>query len=219
MKYLLLSSIFCCCTCSVIAQAVELVPEKMDTVHVKISPANYKGKKAVRVIGTNYEAEEIAILKNISFTNGAIELDVSGDRLPETDINFRGFIGIAFRLQQTDSLRYECFYLRPTNARAEDQLQKNHSTQYISFPNFPWPLLRKETPGVYESYSDLVPGEWTHIKIIVKDKKASLFVNNASQACLIVNDLKNGITTGTLALWIGPGTDGYFSNLTISKEK
>jgi hypothetical protein len=46
--------------------------------------------------------------------------------------------------------------LRPTNGRADDQVRRNHSTQYISYPDFPWYRLREETPGMYESYSDSI---------------------------------------------------------------
>ena len=133
-----------------------------------------------------------------------------------TDTSFRGFIGLAFRLQnEKDTLKYECFYLRPTLGRDEDQLRRNHSTQYISAPYYPWQLLRKETPGMYESYADMVAGEWTHLKIKVEGLRAWLYINGASQPALIVNDLKLGNSKGRLALWIGPGTDGYFSNLKI----
>ncbi|MEP7269694.1 MAG: hypothetical protein ABI844_18905 [Saprospiraceae bacterium] len=201
------------------SQSIKLLPEKMDAVNVKVSEATYKGKKAVSVIGNNYNAEELAIIKDIMFKNGTIELDVSGDRLPGTDTNFRGFIGLAFRLQhEKDTLKYECLYLRPTLGRDEDQLRRNHSTQYISAPYFPWQLLRNETPGLYESYADMIPGEWTHLKIIVEGQRAWLYINNASQPTLIVNDLKLGNSKGALALWIGPGTDGYFANLKISSH-
>jgi hypothetical protein len=199
-------------------QSIKLSPEKLVAVNVNISSANYKGKKAIRIIGTGNNSSEMALIKNLDFANGTIEIDVSGDRLPDKDSSFRGFIGIAFRVQQADSLRYECFYLRPTNARSEDQLRKNHSTQYISEPEYPWYRLRKEAPGVYESYTDMEAAEWTHIKIVVKDKRAWLFVNHASQPCLIVNDLKKGLSNGAVALWIGPGTDGYFSDMKISKQ-
>jgi hypothetical protein len=50
---------------------------------------------------------------------------------------------------------FECFYLRPTNGRADDQVRRNHSVQYISFRGFPW--YRLESPEKYESYTDLVP--------------------------------------------------------------
>ena len=65
----------------------------------------------------------------------------------------RGFVGIAFRLQN-DMRTYDAFYLRPTNGRADDQERRNHATQYISHPDWPWFRLRKETPSRYESYVD-----------------------------------------------------------------
>jgi hypothetical protein len=39
---------------------------------------------------------------------------------------------------------------------------------------------------------DLVPGEWTKIKIDVSGAKAQLYVNGALQPVLVVNDLKLG---------------------------
>jgi hypothetical protein len=113
---------------------------------------------------------------------------------------------------------YEAFYLRPTNGRADDQLRRNHSTQYISHPDFPWDRLRREHPGVYESYVDLVPGEWTKIRIVVSGEKARLFVHGAEQPVLIVNDLKHGQSRGRVALWIGNGTEAWFSNVVVKPE-
>ncbi|HEX4593460.1 MAG TPA: hypothetical protein VH157_04250, partial [Bryobacteraceae bacterium] len=127
----------------------------------------------------------------------------------------RGFVGIAFRLASDDS-KYEAFYVRAKNGRAEDQLQRNHSAQYISNPEFPWQRLRQETPGKYESYVDLVPGDWTRIKIDVRGDKARLFVHGSEQPTLIVNDLKHGVSKGSIALWVGPGTVAHFSNLKIT---
>ena len=82
-------------------------------------------------------------------------------------------------------------------------------------PAFPWYRLRKEEPGVYESYADLQPGVWTRMRVEVAGGKARLFVNGAEQPALVVNDLKPGATRGKVALWIGLGTDAYFSDLTI----
>ncbi|MDR3701847.1 MAG: hypothetical protein P4L56_19515 [Candidatus Sulfopaludibacter sp.] len=126
----------------------------------------------------------------------------------------RGFIGIAFRVQSGGS-KLELFYIRPTNGRADDQLRRNHSTQYESFPDWPWNRLRQESPGVYESYTDLETGAWTKLKIVVSGTKGSLYVNGAAQPCLVVNDLKLAPAKGAVALWVGPGTDGYFSNLKV----
>ena len=89
--------------------------------------------------------------------------------------------------------------------------------QYISIPGFPWPLLRKDFPEKYETYVDLVPGEWTKVKIEVRGDKARLFVHGVEQPTLLVNDLKQGQSKGAIALWIGPGTVARFSNLRVGK--
>ena len=51
--------------------------------------------------------------------------------------------------------------------------------------------------------------------IQIDGRKARLYVNAAEQPCLIVNDLKLDPAPGGVALWVGPGTEGYFSNLDI----
>jgi hypothetical protein len=200
------------------AQEIPLSVGSLESMNVKLESVKYKGKNAIRVTGTA-DGEQLAILKNSDFKNGTIEIEVSGQPLPGANEGARGFIGLAFRVQQTDSVRYECFYLRPTNGRAEDQLRRNHSTQYISHPGYPWFKLRKENPGVYESYVDLVAGEWTKIKITVQGQEARLYVHGADQPCLIVKELKQELSGGPLALWIGLGTDAYFTNLKIQKKE
>lgn len=210
--------IICLLTIPAWSQSIPLSAAKLESISVKLEDVTYKNKKAVRVIASG-QGETIAILKNQDFENGTIELDVAGTPLPNAGLGARGFIGLAFRVRNTDSVRYECFYIRPTNGRAEDQLRRNHSVQYISHPKYTWFKLREEHSGVYESYADMVEGEWTHLKIEVKDDKARLYVNGASQPCLIVNDLKFGKSAGAIALWVGPGTDGYFTNLQVSSLK
>ena len=74
-----------------------------------------------------------------------------------------------------------------------------------------------EFPEKYESYVDLVPGEWTKLKIEVQGDKARLYVHDAQQPVLVVNDLKRGQSQGRIAFWIGPGTAAHFANLRISQ--
>jgi hypothetical protein len=189
----------------------------LDPVNVKVEPATYKGRRAVRVVDqpTGQGPEGVAILTDSDFEDGTIEVDLAGAPKSGAAEGARGFIGVAFRVQ--DGQHFECFYLRPTNGRADDQLRRNHSTQYISTPDFPWQKLRTENPGVYESYTDLVPGEWTKVRIVVSGVQAKLYVNGASQPCLIVNDLKRGKSRGKIGLWAGTSTDGYFANLAVKK--
>jgi Domain of Unknown Function (DUF1080) len=191
-------------------------------VKTKAEVATYRGRRALRIVnddgltstGTPAGAQAIAIVKTSEFTDGTIEVDVVGLPREGAPPTTRGFAGIAFRVQDHAS-RYESIYLRMTNARADDQVLRNHTTQYVSQPDFTWQRLRKENPGVYESYVDLEPGAWTRIKIVVAGTKASLYVNGADQPCLIVNDLKLGKSHGQVALWTGSNSDAYFSNLRV----
>ncbi len=191
---------------------------KLDLRNVDAEVTAYRGSRSLKLTEkTASQADSIAVLKGSAFRNGAIEAEVAGAPAKGAMQGARGFIGIAFRVQPGAS-RYECIYLRPTNGRADDQLRRNHSTQYISFPDWPWERLRKESPGVYESYVDLQPGEWTKVRIVVKGTDASLFVGSATQPCLLVHDLKLGESPGAVALWIGPGTEGYFRDLKIDPQ-
>ncbi len=188
---------------------------------VTVEAATYQGRKAVRVVPDPASAVKtasgggIVVLPVAAFHNGIIEVEVAGKPGAGAPGDARGFVGVAFRVFN-DASKYECFYLRPTNGRADDQLRRNHSAQYISFPDYEWNRLRTEAPGQYESYVDLVPGEWTKIKVEVNGAKARLYVNGAPQPVLVVNDLKLGDSQGALALWIGVGTEAYFANLRLS---
>jgi hypothetical protein len=150
------------------------------------------------------------------FHDGTIEAMVAGRPRDDASEGARGFVGIAFRVQG-DGARYEAFYLRPTNGRADDQLRRNHATQYISEPEFPWERLRREAPGVYESYADLEPGIWTHVRIEVRGNRAWLYVNRSRQPVLIVNDLKLGADAGGgIALWVGSETEAHFADVSVT---
>jgi hypothetical protein len=199
---------------------VPLTSDRFILYDVSSKNEMYKGKEVLvlqqPVVKDNQKT--FALLKDIDFHNGTIELTLAGQ--PRKDIvveGARGFVGIVFRVQK-DTSKFEQFYIRPSNGRAMDQVRRNHSTQYVSYPGFPWEKLRAETPEKYEAYADIVPGEWTKIKIEVKDDIAKLYVNGATQPTLIVTDLKQGKDLrGGIGLWIGPGTLAQFAELKITK--
>jgi hypothetical protein len=181
---------------------------------------SYRGRKAVELTedpaaADSQSLDEVALLDRPELTDGTVEVWVAGTRGAGAAATDRGFIGVVFR-SASDGSRFENMYLRPTNGRAEDQLRRNHSTQYASLPDYPWYRLRAETPGKYESYVDLVPGEWTHIRIVVSGPRAALFVNDAARPCLVVTDLKMTAPEGRIGLWIGHGTRGYFSRMVVT---
>lgn len=204
-------------------QAAPVALTSLKPHKVKVEQATYKSKPAIRVTDAMEPKSEgnedrVAVLTNTSFADGTIEVEVAGQPGPGAFEAARGFVGIAFRVA-ADVSGFECFYLRPTNGRADDQVRRNHSVQYVSCPEFPWYRLRKDSPEKYESYVDLIPGEWTKVRIEVKGgNRATLFVNGAEQPTLIVNDLKRGAgTAGFIGLWIGPGTVAHFADLRVSR--
>jgi hypothetical protein len=194
-------------------------------------PATLAGKKGLRLKisdealrrvqslpGGQFELDGLASIEGVVFSNGVIEAEVAGSPAPGAFEGARGFVGIAFRMQD-DLKTYDGFYLRPTNGRAEDQERRNHAVQYISHPDWPWFRLRKETPSRYEAYADLVAGEWTKIRIEVHGERARLYVHGSEQPTLLVNDVKSGPSAkGAVALWLGPGTVAHFRNLSITPD-
>jgi hypothetical protein len=159
---------------------------------------------------------QYAVVEGIEFSDGVITAEVTGAPPPGAGAFARGFVGVAFRLRDG---AYDVFTLRMTNGRAEEQVRRNHTTQYASHPDWPWFRLRKEAPSRYESYVDLVPNVWTAIKIDVRGERARLYVHGQEQPTLIVNDLKSGARrTGAVALWVNHGTVAYFRNLTLTPD-
>lgn len=200
------------------AQAVEHPldsAEGLRLINVKAEVVELHGLEGLRVTRADdyTEGGTLAIIEGSNFGNGVIKIELAGEPAPGADPNMRGFVGIAFRVDPEDPDRYECFYLRPTNARADNQLQRNHSVQYVAHPEYPWYRLREESPGMYESYVDLVAGEWTSIRIEVKGTAAALYVGEAEQPVLIVNDLKHGESVGQIGLWLHESTLAHFRNL------
>ncbi len=196
--------------------------------NVTAEPATLHGQKGLRVTiadqtlqrmrRTGVYAQGMVRIDGLDFSNGVIEAEIAGALAPDAGQEARGFVGVAFRLQE-EMETYDAFYLRPTNGRAEDQVRRNRSVQYISPPEWPWSRLRKETPSKYEAYVDLVPGAWTKIKIEVRGEQARLYVHDNEQPTLIVKDLKSGANGhGGVALWLEPGTVAHFRNLTVERS-
>jgi 3-keto-disaccharide hydrolase len=194
--------------------------EGLKPINAKIESVTHKDRKALRVTDSAPEGTSddgrLVVVTGSQFEDGLIEVDVAGDRIAGATEAARGFVGVAFRVAP-DGPSFEAFYLRPYNGRSNDQLQRNHSAQYISSPEYPWNRLRQEFPGKYEAYVDLVPGEWTKMKIEVKGDKARLYVNGAPEPTLIVNHLLHSGEKGAVALFISVGSVAHFANLRVAK--
>lgn len=196
----------------------QALPAVADVVNGHTEIVTYRGIRALKLVPAPETAgkdeDMLALLDGPEFRDGTIQLDVAGAPRPGAPPDSRGFIGVSVRTGAHGAWS-EVFYLRPTNGRADDQLRRNHSVQYASDPEFPWYRLRKESPGVYESYADMDAGAWTTMRIEVAGTTARLYVNGAAQPCLIVKDLKQGDRSGRIALWAHVETDAYFGSMTV----
>jgi 3-keto-disaccharide hydrolase len=150
-----------------------------------------------------------AYLEGIEFADGTIELDVRGK-----DVQQQSFVGVAFH--GVDGATYEAIYFRPFNFRAEDPARRLRAVQYISHPTYTWQKLRAEHPGRYEQPVSPVPDPngWFHVRVVVASPKVSVFVNDAKEPSLVVNQLSDR-KKGLVGLWVGNGSGGDFANLTI----
>ena len=85
-----------------------------------------------------------AWLKDVTFTNGRIDIDLRGKNIPG-----QSFIGVAFSAQNDSD--YECLYFRPFNFESADSLHRKHMVQYMSLPGHEWNVLRETHPLVFEN--------------------------------------------------------------------
>ncbi len=202
-------------------QFASFVPNK-----VVAQPCMYKEKHALQVqlisgftAETGYIADgpHFAYLPDIDFHDGIIELSLASSLAKDAESFARGFAGIGFRIAP-ESKHFEGLYVRPTNGRAADQVRRNHSVQYFSFPTYDFAYFRKHAPEKYESYCDLQVDTWMHMRIEVQAEKTRLYMHNAEQPCLLVDDLKLGHNArGGIGLWVDMGTVAHFADIKVTK--
>lgn len=158
------------------SQMIRLDSSRLEAVNVSMSIEKLMGKEVVKAIKDpnvkEVDEPTFVKVKEINFKNGIIEVKVLSRLLKNAPDFARGFIGVAFRINDSNT-RYESIYLRPVNARVDDQLRRNHSIQYYSYRDYKFDRLRKEFPERYESYSDMEMDTWITLRIEVKDAQAN----------------------------------------------
>jgi hypothetical protein len=181
----------------------------------KVSLLEDGGRKIVRF--DQNSGQGIAWLEGVEFNNGVIEFDVRGK-----DEFQKSFVGVAFR--GVDEKTHDVGYFRPFNFKTEDPERRIHAVQYVSHPDFPWDRLRKERNGQYEKaifpkpeMTAPDPNGWFHARIVVAKPKISVYVNDAKEPSLVVDELSDR-KGGWVGLWVGASAGGDFANLKITPE-
>lgn len=132
-----------------------------------------------------YLVEGYAIVEDVDFENGVIEVDVAAH-------GNAGFAGVVFRYQPGGD--HEEIYIRPHRSGLPD------AVQYTPVVNgsAAWQLY--SGPG-YTAAAHIPTNRWVHVKVVVSGEKAEVFLNGATEPDLTVTDLKNGIGRGSIGLW------------------
>ena len=154
----------------------------------------------------------LAWIKSLQLNEGCLSLEVKG-----TNEFGRSFVGIAFRAADQDV--YDTVYLRPFVFQSDNPEFVNNGIQYMSMPDFGWPVLRQRSPGVYEKSIGSRPGpeDWVHLRVEFGGGRLKAFVNHSKDPQLDVA-LLTSQTAGRVALWVGNNSSGTFRNVSLCKS-
>ena len=149
----------------------------------------------------------LAWIKSLNLNEGCLSLEVKG-----TNEFARSFVGIAFRAADQDT--YDTVYVRPFVFQSENPEHAASGIQYMSMPDFGWPVLRKRSPGVYEKSigSRPSPEDWVHLRVEFGGGRLKAFVNHSKEPQLDLA-LLTSQTAERVALWVGNNSSGSFRNV------
>jgi hypothetical protein len=152
----------------------------------------------------------VAYVPGVEFANGTIECEIRGKDLAQ-----RSFVGVAFH--GVDATTWDAVYFRPFNFNATQPPGRPHQVQYVSHPTYSWEKLRTEHPGKYEKPVNPVPdpNTWFHARIVVASPSVSVFVGDAKEPSLVVDQLSDR-RSGLVGVWVGNQSGGDFANLQIT---
>jgi len=141
-----------------------------------------------------------AFLKDVQFQDGTIEVDVSG---PPS-----GFAFLMFRV--TTPKDHEDVYLRMGMSGTSDALQ--YMPMYGGEGS--WQLYHGTG---YNASVAFDPAVWTHLRVEVEGRRATVFVGDVAAPALVVAELKGVVGPGTIGVMagsaVGNPTSTFFSNL------
>lgn len=189
-------------------------------VHTEISTVPLEGEQTLRVVKAEklmeFDENTYAKVRDLSFHNGVIEVEMLSRLLPDAPDFARGFIGIAFRISEDDQA-FESFYVRPTNGLTQDPVRKSHGCQYFSYPTYTFSYFREKGIAQYEAPIDFGLNSWIHLKAVIQDNRAEFTLNHSATPTLVVENLLRGPDLrGSVGFFVDIGTEAFFRKLEIT---
>ena len=153
-------------------------------------------------------------INGLEMKNGVIECDMKSRLLQGSSEAARGFIGIAFRIDEKN-MEFEGFYIRPTNGRGcENAYRKAHACQYFAYPGYTWSYYREYGITDYEAPIDTIAlDEWAHVKAILEDETAKFYVND--ELVLDVKHMQHTPIKGRIGFNTHIDSECFFKNLKV----
>lgn len=155
--------------------------------------AEYQGRKSLYIAGG------AASVKELEMRDGVIDVDVA---TPAS----RGFFGIQFRIAG-DGGNGEWVYLRQHKSGLPDAIQYTP----VLNTGLNWQIYNG--PG-FTAAVEIPKDLWFHMRLEVIGAQAKLYVGDMDKPALVMDDLKTGIQTGSIALAVLTGAT-YFSNFEV----
>lgn len=191
--------------------------------YVHADVVEFDGAECVRVTKhedklNQYDENTYARIAGTDFHNGTIEVKMFSRLLPDAPDLARGFIGIAFRINE-DNSEFESYYVRPTNGprMVSDPVRLSHGTQYFSYPTYTFEYFRNHGITKYDSQADIALNEWITLKAVIEDAKGTFYVNDMETPALVVEEMIHGASPrGAVGLFVDIGTEAYFKDLKIT---
>ncbi|QDK80260.1 hypothetical protein EXU85_17285 [Spirosoma sp. KCTC 42546] len=178
-----------------VAQTIVPFDSSAWTYAGKVTKETFQGKDGILL--TNGRIT----LKDNTFKNGIIEFDMTLS--PDRD-----FPGFGFRLQDNDN--FEHIYLRPHRVGNPDAIQ------YMPVYNGQdsWQFYYGDG---YSTTVNYPMNEWVHIKLVVRDTQAEVYIGNSIEPALLIHQLKREPKPGRISLENGAPITTRFANFQYTK--
>ncbi|MBK7871100.1 MAG: DUF1080 domain-containing protein [Saprospiraceae bacterium] len=203
--------IYCCfCLQNTFAQVIPFTSEQWEFNTSTKTIEDFQGKPSLYLQG-------VAYLKDVAFQNGIIEFDINL-------IERRAFAGVIFRIREGGN--YEEIYLRPHQSGKPDAMQYTPVINGMSG----WQLYhdqgkpgstnlndwKMESVGGFNTPYVFPFEQWMHFKLVVAGTEAELYLNDEKEPILHINELKHGLTTGSIGIQSGT-SPMRFANFSYTK--
>lgn len=186
----------CLVLSSTIAQEYKMKPELWEVTGAGHVFETFEGKESLYLFRSRADLKT-----KIDFSTGVIEYDIFVTER-------RGFPGVRFRIQ--DSGNFEEFYIRPHQSGNPD------ANQYTPVFNglTGWQLYygpRYAAPVEYKMDA------WNHVKLVIAEKQAEVFINDMEQPALYIAELKRNPASGSIGFNGGGPSPFHIADLKVTK--